>query len=692
MAWSKIANTQLLTSRLWMRAIFAFSAITLLVAGYRFDVVVHENFYQKARAEATLDMLKLRREIEGVLIEQSLMLRELAAFVGGHPNISQAEFSSLARNMRGIDPSTITIAAAPDLVVAMVYPFEGNEGFLGFDYRESVELLPGVLSTLGSGEDLMVGPVELPRGGLGIILRAPVYFPANSVNNRSLWGVVSIALSYHKFIDKVGLTEAALSYDLLIDFSVPSSEYDGQFFGEKGVLDTNPITLSFDFPYGALSLHATPKVGWSLATPTQFYARTIIALISVGLLGLLAYIMWLAETRKRAQEQLCNGIEALDDGFVIFDANDDLIVANAKYAEIHNYPKEVMQSGTPYSEILRNATLKQGYLLSPEKLAEWIRHRTQARQSGESFDYIHNFGNGAVIKASDRRMPDGSYVGLRVDVTELTRARKTAEASSKAKTDFMNVLSHELRTPMTVVMGVAGLTKNARLLSSSKILLSAIESGDRSNDEIATLLDDMFAQHSELMGRMIKSGDHMMELINGMLDFAKIESGSILINPTNCNIKDIMEPVEQLLSTLAQEKGLVFEVQQECGAVWADSVRVRQILFNLVGNAIKFTESGSVRVTVKMDADTVIFAVHDEGPGIPAAELKSIFDPFYQVDSSATRHVGGTGMGLAISRNFAELNGGKLTVTSTLGEGSRFTLTLPSADAAKFKEAGIEHS
>jgi sensor domain CHASE-containing protein len=165
-----------------MRAIFAFSAITLLVAGYRFDVAVHENFYHKARAEATLDMLKLRREIEGVLIEQSLMLRELAAFVGGHPNISQAEFSSLARNMSGIDPSTITIAAAPDLVVTMVYPFEGNEGFLGFDYRESVELLPGALSTLGSGEDLMVGPVELPRGGLGIILRAPVYFPANSVS------------------------------------------------------------------------------------------------------------------------------------------------------------------------------------------------------------------------------------------------------------------------------------------------------------------------------------------------------------------------------------------------------------------------------------------------------------------------------------------------------------------------------
>ena len=161
----KTTNFQPLTSRLWMRAVFAFSAIILLMAGYRFDVLVHEKYYKNARSVATLDMLKLRREVEGVLIEQSLMLRELATFVGGHPNISQAEFTSLVQNMQDIEASTIIIAAAPDLVVTMIYPIDGNEGILGFDYRESVGLLPGVLSTLGSGEDMMVGPIELPLGG-----------------------------------------------------------------------------------------------------------------------------------------------------------------------------------------------------------------------------------------------------------------------------------------------------------------------------------------------------------------------------------------------------------------------------------------------------------------------------------------------------------------------------------------------
>jgi two-component system cell cycle sensor histidine kinase PleC len=455
----KTTNFQPLTSRLWMRAVFAFSAIILFVAAYRFDVLVHENYYKKARSVATLDMLKLRREVEGVLIEQSLMLRELATFVGGHPNISQAELTSLVQNMEGIDASTIMIAAAPDLVVTMIYPIDGNEGILGFDYRESVELLPGVLSTLGSGEDMMVGPIELPLGGLGIILRAPVYLPADREKNRSSWGLVSIVLDYQKFVDQVGLTEAALLYDLLIDFSVPSGGYQGQFFGEKGVMDADPITMSFDFPYGALSLHAIPKEGWSIAAPTQFYTRTITALISVGMLTLLAYILWLAETRKRAEAQLYNGLEALDHGFVMFDTNDNLIVANAKYAEINKFSKEVMQCGTPYTEIIKSGPLTERNFLGSEALADWIELRTQARQSGGFIDHIQQFGSGIFVKASDRRMPDGSYVGLRIDVTELTRARKTAEASNKAKTDFMNVLSHELRTPMTVVMGVAGLAK-----------------------------------------------------------------------------------------------------------------------------------------------------------------------------------------------------------------------------------------
>jgi signal transduction histidine kinase len=138
-----------------------------------------------------------------------------------------------------------------------------------------------------------------------------------------------------------------------------------------------------------------------------------------------------------------------------------------------------------------------------------------------------------------------------------------------------------------------------------------------------------------------------------------------------------VSPIVQQLSTLSHAKGLVFEVAQDPGTVCADKARVQQILLNVVGNAIKFTKYGFVRLSVKTDAENVVFEVTDSGAGIPKSELGTIFKAFYQVDSTATRRAGGTGMGLAISQNLAELHGGTLTVTSKLEEGSCFTLTLP---------------
>lgn len=196
------------------------------------------------------------------------------------------------------------------------------------------------------------------------------------------------------------------------------------------------------------------------------------------------------------------------------------------------------------------------------------------------------------------------------------------------------------------------------------------------------MLDDVFTQLAGLMDRMVQSGEHLLHLINEMLDIAKIESGSLTIDPELCDIKDIVDPVIEQLSTLSRDKMLDFEVVQESGRVFADRVRARQILFNLIGNAIKFTNTGFVRLVIKVEVDVVRFEVHDSGSGIPEEEFESIFDVFYQVDSTATRNAGGTGMGLAISRSLAGLQNGSLTVSSDLGRGSCFVLSLPASSAA----------
>ena len=573
-------------------------------------------------------------------------------------------------------------------MVSLVHPIEGNEAAIGLDYRDSAEQFLVIQDMMDVGGSTITGPVKLVQGGLGLILRTPFYRPYgdNPGTVPRPLGLVSIVFDYQKFLDKVGVSEAALSYDLLMDRAGEGGGSETVIFGDKAVEDNDPVTLEFDFPFGKWNLHATAKGGWPQSSPTQWRERMIMAEIAVGVLLLLGYIVWLAESRKRAKTLLNQGIEALDDGFAMFDSNDRLILSNEKYREMFGLPKNLMVPGTPFGDQLDVALKRQLYTGDPDKERDWKADRLLQRLNEERIDLELHLLNGRVIKGYDRRMPDGNHVALRVDVTALSEAKAAAEDASKAKTDFMGVLSHELRTPLTVILGVARLASNARLLKSSKTLLAALETGDRSPAEIRKMLDDMFGQLSGLMDRMVRSGDHLLHLINEMLDFTKIESGSLSITCATCDIKDIVDPIAEQLSTLSREKGLAFEVTQAPGTVCADMVRARQILLNLVGNAIKFTECGYVRLVVKVDAGEVAFEVHDNGPGIAETEFDNIFDAFYQIDSTAARRANGTGMGLAISRNLAELQGGSLTVTSTLGEGSCFVLTLPSVELMRGAE------
>jgi two-component system, cell cycle sensor histidine kinase PleC len=616
-------------------------------------------------------------------------LRELSTFIGDNPNINQEEFSRRVQSIRGVDEMTVSIAAAPDMVITLIDPMEGNQGALGLDYRTNKEQLPTVLRMIQTGSEMITGPVNLVQGGSGLILRAPVYLPdsegvtpgTTDKSGQRLWGIVSLVLDYDQFLVKSGITAAADKYDIFIDIKNHSGNYTGSFiYGDKSLAGQDTVDLQFDFSFEDWILHARTKGGWPNTSPDQWQQIYIMTLVSLVLLGAIIYILRLSHTRKRAEQLLNSGIEALDDGFVMFDADDRLILCNDKYREIYDFPQEVLKPGTPYSEILAAWAKKQKFPADTLERMEWLDRRQGQHHAGETINIEQHLADGRVIKVSNHPLRDGGSVGLRVDVTELSQAKDAAEAANEAKTNFMNVLSHELRTPLTVILGVAKLSRNARVLNSSKALLAAHDDGTLPPAEVKMLLDDMFAQLANLMDRMIQSGEHLLNLINEMLDIAKIESGSLVVKPTHCKVSDIVDPAIQQLRILSSNKGLGFEVVQEAETVFADKVRSQQILINLIGNAIKFTEVGTVRLVVKTLGDMVRFEVHDSGDGIPEAELDSIFGIFYQIDSTSTRREGGTGLGLAISRSLAELQNGSITVSSKIGEGSCFVMTLPRSD------------
>jgi PAS domain S-box-containing protein len=239
---------------------------------------------------------------------------------------------------------------------------------------------------------------------------------------------------------------------------------------------------------------------------------------------------------------------------------------------------------------------------------------------------------------------------------QMLEAKQAAEAANRAKSAFLANMSHEIRTPMTAILGFSD------ILLSNPSPEEAVESA-----------------------QIIKhNGEHLLQIINDILDLSKIEAGKFDVEPNVCSPRRIVTDVLSLMKVRADAKGLSLTVERVGHIpdyIQTDTIRLRQILVNLVGNAIKFTEVGGVKVVIRSDAashdkSNLVFDIIDTGIGMSEKQVALLFQPFSQVDTSANRRFSGTGLGLAISKRLAQILGGNITVTSALGKGSTFSLTM----------------
>ena len=404
-----------------------------------------------------------------------------------------------------------------------------------------------------------------------------------------------------------------------------------------------------------------PAGEWTMSSEAMTLVLALACLAIVAAAGLEILAGW--RGRGGALAHIREAIDAMPDGLAFFDADDRLVLWNNRYAEVNPELSSNLQRGMTFRQIIQIGLSEGLYADAKGREAEWIEERMAARAALSSTMEQHIAGD-RWLRVSDRRTAAGGIVTVCTDITELkhdaqalAEARDAAQAANSAKSQFLANMSHEIRTPLNGVIGVAQALTNT----------------------------DLNPMQKEMLGLIQSSGQTLQVLLSDILDLARVESGRLELADEAFDLGRAVREAAQLYEASARDKGIQFFVEIDPAAdrwIAGDVVRLKQILTNLVSNAVKFTSEGFVCLTVApgptlQGRATLRFSVEDTGIGFDADTRERLFSRFEQADGAITRKFGGSGLGLAISRQLAEMMDGQLDCESEPGGGSAFMLTIP---------------
>ncbi len=372
--------------------------------------------------------------------------------------------------------------------------------------------------------------------------------------------------------------------------------------------------------------------------------------------------------RRSAQTRLVDALEGSREGVVLVDSDGAVLLANSQARAFLPDLTLAFVPGTQYDAMLE-AARAQGLLRSPADMDP----SGDASISAESGTQEAQLADGRWLRIARSAITEGGFVAIWSEITVLKEretvlreARDRAEAASRAKTEFLANMSHELRTPLNAVIGFSELI-------SSEIFGPVGQ-----------------PKYKEYAGDILRSGGHLLNIINDILSIAKSEAGKLTLDLSEVALHDVFEECRRMMVEASTRANLTLTVADVASlpAIHADSVKLQQILLNLLSNAIKFTPAGGrVTLTARRCADMVAVAINDTGIGMSPDEIPIALAPFGQVDSSLARKYEGTGLGLPLTKAFVDLHGGTLEIASSVGVGTTVTVTFPVAAVAGAQRA-----
>ncbi len=372
------------------------------------------------------------------------------------------------------------------------------------------------------------------------------------------------------------------------------------------------------------------------------------------------------EARRESESRFREAVESLSDAFALFDPDDRLIFCNRMFRELNPELAANIRPGMTFEDMVRD-NIKHGRIVEAQGCEEeFVRERMAQHREPSDEPILSHRADGRWLLLREKRAPDGATYLVNTDITELKvredalrTEKENAERANGSKSQFLATMSHELRTPLNAIIGFSDILRA---------------------EMFGAIGDPRYRDYSE---DIHSSGEHLLDLINDVLDLSRIEAGQYELNFGEVDIAHLVGSSCDVLREAAKKKGLRFEssIFGALPVIRADTRATRQILLNLLSNAVKFTPAGGeVHVRAALDGQGgVCITVGDTGVGIAPEDLQAILLPFTQVASDGIASEGGTGLGLSIVDSLVELQGGILEIDSAVGAGTRVTVRFPSS-------------